>query len=130
MASEIRRRNVSGGALAPYPSARSPRNNHRALSGEVVTEEEADAILMQLMARDDDSKKTWSRICVEKFFSKVRYAVTGEYSEIHETHGYGSFDLFDYIDPSNFWLNIPSTLNYNHFSTIGTGRIVPIVQIL
>lgn len=73
MSSEIRRRNVSGRTLAPYtyyPSARPV--NQRALSGESVTAEEEDAILMQLMASDDDSKKTWSRICVEKFLSKVR----------------------------------------------------------
>lgn len=44
----------------------------RALEGAPVTQEEADAILMQLTERDDNRQKTWSRMLVERYFLNVR----------------------------------------------------------
>ena len=42
------------------------------LTGVKISSEEADAILQQLATHDDDNKKTWSRLFVEKHLSKVR----------------------------------------------------------
>lgn len=47
----------------------------RALEGAPVTESEADAILLQLTHRDDNKQKTWSRMLVENYLSKVRTAM-------------------------------------------------------
>jgi hypothetical protein len=46
--------------------------NKSGLAGVKVSSEEADAILQELANHDDDAKKTWSRVFVEQFLSKVR----------------------------------------------------------
>ncbi len=77
--SSVRRRKIPS---AKMPSARfqsitggrSEREltNKSGLAGVKVSSEEADAILQELANHDDDAKKTWSRIFVEQFLSKVR----------------------------------------------------------
>jgi hypothetical protein len=55
-------------------STRSIRNQAAGggLTGVKVSGAEADAILQELAQKDEDAKKTWSRIFVENFLSKVR----------------------------------------------------------
>jgi hypothetical protein len=71
--SSLRRRNIPS---AKKPSVRfSSRDvvaSKSGLAGVRVSSEEADAILQELANHDDDAKKTWSRIFVEQFLSKVR----------------------------------------------------------
>ena len=67
MSSSIRRRRM--------PSAKTPSHSAfqstRGLTGVQVSEAEADAILEQLANTDENSKKTWSRLFVEKYLSNV-----------------------------------------------------------
>jgi len=57
---------LSAGASSPSYSTRT------GLAGVRVSQEEADAILQELANQDSEANKTWSRIFVEKFLSKVR----------------------------------------------------------
>ena len=61
-----------GGPASPYSNA-----SVRGLTGVRVTAEEADAILQELANKDDTSKKTWSRLFVERYLSKVGVWVDG-----------------------------------------------------
>lgn len=70
---------------ASEPSVRSavgpasvPSSSGQLLGGVRVSSEEADAILQQLANHDDDSKKTWSRLVVEKYLSKYAWYWPGK----------------------------------------------------
>ena len=64
----------SSGNLVPprSPYVHSPSASGNGLGGVRVTKEEADTILQELAKNDDDTRKTWSRIVVDKYLSKVR----------------------------------------------------------
>lgn len=58
------------------PSIDSIRNHHHhstrgGLIGEKLSKEEVDAVLQQLCEKDQDDKKTWSRVFVERFLLNV-----------------------------------------------------------
>ena len=64
----------SSGNLVPprSPYVHSSSKTGNGLGGVRVTKEEADTILQELAKNDDDTRKTWSRIVVDKYLSKVR----------------------------------------------------------
>ena len=64
----------SNGNLAANrsPYVHSNSSNRHGLGGVRVTKEEAENILQELAKKDDDIRKTWSRIVVDKYLSKVR----------------------------------------------------------
>lgn len=65
------RYNQSNRILSPGEEKIASNRSSNILSGARVTSDEADAILQELANQDDDSKKTWSRLFVDNYLSKV-----------------------------------------------------------